>query len=56
MMNGDEEFLLAPCQFSGAAAYRQLIADVLEENLSYQQFWVNFTTVDDGTGCPRKVI
>ena len=47
--SGTEAFLLDPCQFSEAAAYRQLIADALKENFAYQQFWVNSTT--DGRGC-----
>ena len=29
--------------------YRQFFAHVLEENLAYQQFWVNFTT----SACPK---
>ena len=49
-------FLLDPCQFSSEVnAYRKLIAHTLEENLAYQQFWVNLTIIDDGSGCPRKV-
>ena len=45
MAQDKEGFLLDPYQFPSAVdAYRQLIADALEENFAYQPFWVNLTT------------
>ena len=53
MMDPDA-ILLPDCLAVLSGAYgvaRQFFAHVLEENLAYQQFWVNYTT----SACPRKV-
>ena len=63
MMNPDG-FLLDSCHgpsnsvisnVMASTAYRKLIALTLEENMAYQQFWVNLTD-PNFSSCPRKVL
>ena len=56
-MNADG-FLLDSCHgipVMYSTSYRKLIAHTLEENLAYQQFWVNLTD-PNFSSCPRKVL